>query len=83
MKDFSGLKKKKNAPANCRRHWFDPCSRKILHAAEQISPCVTTAEPVLCNKRSHCNEKSAYRNSRKPSCSNKDLAQPKINKIFF
>ena len=29
-------------------------------------------EPMLCNKRSHCNEK--------PACSNKDPMQPKINK---
>ena len=69
----------------CRRHGFDPWSGKIPHAAEQLSPCATTIEPVLkssgvstpepmchnyrslralepvlCNKRSHHNEKSSH-----------------------
>ena len=58
----------------------------------QLSLCTTAAEacapqPVLCNKRSHHNEKPGHRNLsvasthlnwRKPSCSN--AAQPKINK---
>ena len=26
---------------------FEPCSGKIPHAAEQLSPCATTTEPVL------------------------------------
>ena len=26
---------------------FEPWSRKIPHAAEQLSPCATTTEPVL------------------------------------
>ena len=26
---------------------FDPRSRKIPHAAEQLSPCTTTTEPAL------------------------------------
>ena len=30
-----------------RRHEFNPWSKKIPHAAEQLSPCATTAEPVL------------------------------------
>ena len=38
-----------------------PWSGKILHAAEQLSPCASTTEPVrleprLRNKRSHRNE---------------------------
>ena len=40
----------KNPPANagrCRRLRFVPWSRKIPHAAEQLSPCPTTIEPVL------------------------------------
>lgn len=28
-------------------HGFNPCSRKIPHAAGQLSPCATTNEPVL------------------------------------
>ena len=63
-------------------HGFDPWSRKIPHAMEQLSQCATTAEPMycsywnlhapdpmLCEKRSHCNEKSVQRNSRAaPTC---------------
>ena len=30
----------------CRGHEFDPWSGKIPHAAEQLSPCTTTTEPV-------------------------------------
>ena len=48
--------------SQCRGHEFNPCSGKIPHAAEQLSQCATTTEPkqplVLCNKRSHRNEKS-------------------------
>ena len=31
----------------CRGHEFEPWSRKIPYAAEQLSPCTTTTEPVL------------------------------------
>ena len=31
----------------CRGHGFEPWSRKIPHAVEQLSPCATTTEPVL------------------------------------
>ena len=39
----------------CRGHGFDPWSRKIPHAVEQLSPCATTMEStrlehVLCNE---------------------------------
>ena len=37
----------KESAGQCRRHGFDPWSRKILHVAEQLSPCPTTIEPVL------------------------------------
>ena len=36
----------KNLPCNARRQ-FDPWSRRIPHAAEQLGPCATTTEPVL------------------------------------
>ena len=70
-------------------HWIRIClsmrgtgvqslSGKIPHALEQLSPCVTTTEPVLsspqaatteamhlepvlCNRRNHCNEKPRWR----------------------
>ena len=31
----------------CRGHRFEPCSGRIPHAAEQLSPCTTTTEPAL------------------------------------
>ena len=49
-------------------------------------------EPVLCNQRSHCNEKPAYLQLdsnphwpklEKSVCSNKDPAQPKMNTIVI
>ena len=54
----------KNPPANAGDK---PWSGKIPHAAEQLSLCTTTTEParlepVLCNKRSHRNEKPVHRN---------------------
>ena len=33
----------------CRRHGFEPWSGKIPHAAEQLSPCATTTEPMRHN----------------------------------
>nr|XP_058901061.1 zinc finger protein 566-like [Kogia breviceps] len=44
-----------------RGHGFNPWSGKIPHTMEQLSPCATTTEPVLGNKRSHCNEKPVHR----------------------
>ena len=37
----------KESTFKCRRHGFDPWSREILHAVEQISLSATTIEPVL------------------------------------
>ena len=58
-----------------RGQGFDPWSGKTPYTAEQLSLCDTTTElahcqllkpmrlePVLCNKRSHCNEKSEHCN---------------------
>ena len=35
--------------ANDRGHKFNPWSRKMPHASEQLSPCAMTAEPQCCN----------------------------------
>ena len=51
----------KNLPANAGDTGSIPGSRKIPHASGQLSLCATT-EPVLCKKRSHCNEKSTHHN---------------------
>ena len=40
---FPGGSVVKNLPANAGEPW----SGKIPHAAEQLSPCATTTEPVL------------------------------------
>ena len=37
----------KESSCQYRRYMFDPWSGKILHAAEQLSPCAATIEPVL------------------------------------
>ena len=37
----------KEFPCQCRRHEFNPWSRKIPHATVQLNPCTTTTEPVL------------------------------------
>ena len=50
----------------CNGHQFNPQSRKIPNAAQQLSPCATTAEPAclesVLHKRSHCNEMPTYCN---------------------
>ena len=36
----------KESTRQCRRHRFDPWSKKIPHVTEQLSPCPTAVEPV-------------------------------------
>ena len=45
FRDFPGGAVVKNPPANAGGR-FEPCSGKIPHATEQLSPCVTTTEPA-------------------------------------
>ena len=63
-------------------HRFDLWSGKILHALERLSPQLlkpVRLELVLCNRRSHSNEKPTYLNyrvacnPREPKCSNKGV----------
>jgi len=68
----------KEATCQCRRHQFNPQSRKIPLAVEQLRPWVTTIglvlwsqllkpehlEPMFPQKRSHRNEKPTQRNQR-------------------
>ena len=37
----------KESACQCRRHRFDPWSRKSPHVSEQLSPCASTIELVL------------------------------------
>ena len=45
--DFPGGKE---SACQWRRHEFNPWSKKIPHAAKQLSPCATTTEPVLSSQ---------------------------------
>ena len=70
-------KKKKNSCFQCRGHGFNWWSEKITHAMGQLSLHAATTEacsplePVLCNKRSHCNEKPMHCSCRvAPACCN-------------
>ena len=37
----------KESDCQCKRHRFNPWSRKITYATEQLSVCSITVEPVL------------------------------------
>ena len=55
----------------CRRHGFEPWSGKIPHAAEQLSPWATIAEParlepVIRNKRGRDSERPVHRDEEWP-----------------
>ena len=60
----------------CRGHGFEPWSEKILHAAEQLGPWATIAEParleparlepVLRNKRGRDSKRPAHRDEEWP-----------------
>ena len=45
----------------CRGHGFEPWSRKIPHAMDQLSPCASTTEPALCSPRATTTEAHAPR----------------------
>ena len=86
---FPGGPVVKNPPANVGDMGSIPdLGTKIPYVAEQLSSCATTTEPKhpepVCNKRSNCHEKLSHHNQRvapahcnwrKPTHSNKDLAQ--------
>ena len=44
---FPGGTMVKNPLGQCGGHRFEPWSRKIPHATEQLSLCATTTEPAL------------------------------------
>ena len=55
----------------CRGHGFEPWPGRIPHAAEQLGPCATTAEParlepVLRNKRGRDSERPMHRDEEWP-----------------
>ena len=54
--------------------WEDPTWHEATKPACHIYCSPGTTEPVLCNKRSHCNEK--------PEHNDKDPAQPKKEKSW-
>ena len=79
----------RESSCRCRRHGFDPWSRKIPHASGQLSRCGTTPEPewchywnphtlepVLCNKRSHGSETPRTSNQRVAPALHKESEKP-------
>ena len=46
---FPGGSVVKKSALQCKGHQFDPWSRKIPHAEEQLSLCATTTKPMSCN----------------------------------
>ena len=50
IRGFPGDSVVKNIAANTGDTKFDPGSRKIPHAVEQLSWCATTIEPVLSTR---------------------------------
>ena len=60
-----------DSACQCRGHGFEPWSGKIPHAAGQLGPWATIAEParlepVLCNKRGRDSERPAHRGEEWP-----------------
>ena len=61
--DFSGGPVVRNPPDNAGdTDWIPGLGTKIPCASEQLSPCATTTEPMLQNKRRHRNEKPEHCN---------------------
>ena len=56
----------KESTCQCRRHGFDLWSRKIPRAAEQLSLCATTIEPVLWNPGSMTTKAQAPQQEKPP-----------------
>ena len=79
----------KNSPAKAGDMGLIPGLARLHVRQRQLSQCTTAAEPeclepVLPNKRRHCNEKPARCNEESPhcpqlgnECSNEDPVQPK------
>ena len=77
---FHDLKKYQGLPwwrsgwesaCRCRGHGFEPWSGRVPHAAEQLGPWATTAEParlepVLRNKRGHDSERPVHHDEEWP-----------------
>ena len=53
---FTGDSVVKNLPASVGNMGFNPWSWKIPHTVEQLSPWVTTADPVLCSLKTATTE---------------------------
>ena len=71
---FPGGAVVEKSACQCRGHGFEPWSGKIPHAAEQLGPWATAAEParlepVLRNKRGHDSERPAHRDEERPPLS--------------
>ena len=78
----------------CRGQRFEPWSRKIPHAAEQLSPCATTTQTALYSQNSASEEPpqregrtpqqrgaAAHPNQTKPECSKEDQGSQRIQQL--
>ena len=50
----------KESTCQCRRHRFDPWSRKISHAGEQLGLCTTVIAPILWSLGAATTESTRY-----------------------
>ena len=62
------------------RHNYWACALEPVEARTPQLLKPARLEAMLCNERSHCNEKPVHRNQRKPTRSNEDPVQPKKKK---
>ena len=56
----------KKSACQCRRHGFDPWSRKVQHAVKQLSLHISTIEPLHWSPRAASAEPT-HRNCRSPN----------------
>jgi len=85
----------KESAGQFRGHQFNPWSRKISYGTEQPSPCATTTEAwvssspcsttreAIAMRRPHAAIREWPPQLEKSPRSNKEPAQPKINKNYF
>ena len=64
---FPGGASGKASTCQCSGHGFDPLSRKIPRATEQLNPCATATKPELQSLCSTAREATAMRNPSTPT----------------
>ena len=75
----------KESACQCRRHGFDPRSRKIPGAVEQLGVCSTATQHTCLNRRAcapHRGEKLVHRDCRQAGAATK-IRRAEKNLIFL